>query len=121
MASVALTPDVLDIVHYNQDRIEFYVTYRNGGDDSLFNFTGLTVVAQVKANKADSAAVLEFNTSDESITLLDSGTRLKFYKSTADVIPASPGSYVWDLEVRVGSDVFTLHTGSFVITQDVTR
>ena len=71
----------------------------------------------VKSRLADEVPVFEKNLSN-GITYIDNNT-FRVRVEPDDTIELEPGIYVYDIEVSVGKDVYTVLRGTMLIVSDV--
>lgn len=84
------------------------------------NLTNYTVAMQVRAAANASTAILSL-TNDSGITLGGTAGTINVNIPANTMGAASPGQYVYDLELNSGSAVTRLIQGTFQIQAEVTR
>lgn len=85
------------------------------------NLTGYTARMQVRSDYDASTAVLTLTTENGGITLGGSAGTIVITASATDTAALSASTYVYDLELVLGSTVTRLIQGSFVVNAEVTR
>ena len=98
----------------------FKAVFYSGDTEYDFTFTGYTGASLSVRTKPDyPSAVLEFDTSDGSITLDPSGV---FYLIKTDKeMNVRAGDYVYDMYLRVDGEKREFMRGKFKLTTDVTK
>jgi len=85
------------------------------------NLTGYTARMQVRADYDASTALLDLTTENGGITLGGALGTIVLTATATATAALSSGSYVYDLELVLGSTVTRLVQGSFVVNAEVTR
>jgi hypothetical protein len=94
------------------------LTWAIGG--TAVNLTGYTAAMQVRINPAESSTILSL-TNGSGITLGGTAGTIAVAVSANTMGSATPGNYVYDLELNSGGQVTRLLQGSFAIQAEVTR
>jgi hypothetical protein len=97
-------------------RIDLAVIYEdNGANVDLSVYTSIDM--HVKSDPQDTSTVLEFSTSNGSISV--NANVITLQKSAEDMnVPAK--SYVYDIQASSGATITTISEGNFIVSQDVT-
>jgi hypothetical protein len=98
----------------NYGPIYFFFTYANG---SPINLNGCTAASQVKNSK--NSVFLEWNTSDNSITVSGNAVILNTKQGDSMRLPAN--TYFYDLQLTSGTRIKTYVQGQFTVYPDVTE
>lgn len=96
------------------------VTWKNSAGDPI-NLTGYTARMQVRADYDSTIAVLTLTTENGGITLGGSAGTIVITATATATTALSASTYVYDLELVLGSTVTRLIQGSFVVNAEVTR
>lgn len=96
------------------------VTWKNSVGDPI-NLTGYTARMQVRADYDSTTAVLTLTTENGGITLGGSAGTIVITATATATTALSASTYVYDLELVLGSTVTRLIQGSFVVNAEVTR
>jgi phosphotransferase system HPr-like phosphotransfer protein len=115
IVNIEISPfDYLNFKCRRQDAFEKNLEVLND-DGTPFDFTGYTALMQVR-KKSGSEVVIEFDSEDGSITLLEGEILIE-----KDSIDVTSGSYVYDLQLTSDGKRRTIITGNFVVTADLTE
>ena len=88
-------------------------------DIAAESIRSLYITVKKKATDTDSDAVIQKGL-DDGVTLVE-GTTYRFRIAPEDTEDVHAGKYVYDIQIRVEDDVYTLFSGAFNIAQDVTE
>jgi hypothetical protein len=113
-----ISPATYNITAYQGATYDLALTYAIGG--TAVNLTGYTAAMQVRENANSSATILSV-TSGSGITLGGTAGTIGVSVSASTMGSATPGFYVYDLELNSGSQVTRLIQGKFAIQAEVTR
>jgi hypothetical protein len=113
-----INPATYNITAYQGATYDLNLTWAIGG--TAVNLTGYTAAMQVRINPADSATILSL-TNGSGITLGGTAGTIAVAVSANTMGSATPGNYVYDLELNSGGQVTRLLQGSFAIQAEVTR
>ena len=113
-----ISPATYNITAYQGATYDLNLTWAIGG--TPVNLTGYTAAMQVRENASSSAAILSF-ASGTGITLGGTAGTIAVTASASTMASASPGYYVYDLELSSGGQVTRLLQGVFSIEPEVTR
>ena len=113
-----ISPANYNITAYQGATYDLALTYAIGG--TAVNLTGYTAAMQVRENPSSSATILSV-TSGSGITLGGTAGTIDVSVSSSTMGSATPGFYVYDLELNSGSQVTRLIQGKFTIQAEVTR
>jgi hypothetical protein len=94
------------------------MTWAIGG--TAVNLTDYTAAMQVKENASSTASVLSL-TNGSGITLGGTAGTIAISVSATTMGSATPGNYVYDLELNSGGQVTRLIQGGFAIQAEVTK
>lgn len=108
-------PSTYNFAYYRGDTAQFVARPKNSNDGSAFNLTGYSALFTI-ANQRGSAgtqyeaeAVVNTSTNIVTCTISTSVGRL-----------LEPGTFLYDVQIDNGTQVFTLLTGSITVTDDIT-
>jgi hypothetical protein len=104
----------LDLEFIQNDTVDFTLqVYKNG---VLFDMTGMILNMTVKDITVDANVIKAYASdgSDPTITISTSSFRV------LDDGFVSPGSYVYDVQVTNGSEVFTIIRGNLIVLKEIT-
>lgn len=90
-------------------------------DGTPLNLTGATILLQFKKFVTDSAAALALTNIGDSPGIIVTDAEGGVFEVPARVITLKPSRYYWDIQVSVNNQPVTYATGSWQITQDVSR
>jgi hypothetical protein len=93
----------------------------NDSDGQPINLTNYTARMQVRRDYESTTIILDFTTQNGAITLGGSLGTINIVASAEAMSAVSSGSYVYDLELVVGSVVTRLIQGTFAVNVEVTR
>jgi hypothetical protein len=113
-----INPANYNITAYQGATYSLDMTWKIGG--TAVNLTGYTAAMQVKENAGSTASVLSL-TNGSGITLGGTAGTIGLLVSANTMGSATPGNYVYDLELNSGSQVTRLIQGSFAIQAEVTK
>jgi hypothetical protein len=113
-----INPATYNITAYQGATYDLNLTWAIGG--TAVNLTGYTAAMQVRINPADSSTILSL-TNGSGITLGGTAGTIAVAVSANTMGSATPGNYVYDLELNSGGQVTRLLQGSFAIQAEVTR
>jgi hypothetical protein len=113
-----INPATYNITAYQGATYDLNLTWAIGG--TAVNLTGYTAAIQVRINPAESSTILSL-TNGSGITLGGTAGTIAVAVSANTMGSATPGNYVYDLELNSGGQVTRLLQGSFAIQAEVTR
>lgn len=113
-----INPAKHDIVAYQGATYNLTLTWTV--DDVPVDLTNYTAAMQVRKDTSSTGTILDLST-DGGITLGGTAGTISINVSAATMGAASPGHYLYDLELDSGSEVTRLVYGSFRIDAEVTR
>ena len=113
-----ISPATYNITAYQGATYNLNMTWSIGG--TAVNLTNYTAAMQVRENAQATATVLSF-TNGSGITLGGTAGTIEVNATAATMGSATPGNYVYDLELNSGSEVTRLIQGTFSIQAEVTR
>jgi len=113
-----INPGIYNIKAYQGATYDLNLTWAIGG--TAVNLTGYTAAMQVRDNPSATATVLSM-TSGSGITLGGTAGTIAVAVSASTMGSATPGNYVYDLELNSGGQVTRLIQGSFAIEAEVTK
>lgn len=116
MTSLALTPATLDLTVVQGD--SFTESFTFGQSGSALNLSTYTALAQVRAEKSASSALLA--TFAVGTGSASSGV-WALSLTAAQTAALDPGRYWWELQWTVGSTVRTIIGGSFTVVDQVAK
>lgn len=108
-------PSTYNFTYYRGDTCQFVARPKNSNDNSSFDLNGYDGLFTI-ANQRGSLA-----TQYEADALVNSTTDIV----TCTISPSvgrslAPGSYVYDVQIDNGIQIYTLLTGSITVVDDVT-
>jgi hypothetical protein len=113
-----INPATYNITAYQGASYDLNMTWAIGG--TAVNLTGYTAAMQVKENASSTASVLSL-TNGSGITLGGTAGTIGISVSATTMGSATPGNYVYDLELNSGGQVTRLIQGGFAIQAEVTK
>ena len=113
-----ISPAIYNITSYQGATYDLSLTWSIGG--TAVNLTGYTAAMQVRENTRATATILSL-TNGSGITLGGTAGTILLNVSANTMGSATPGNYVYDLELNSGSVVTRLIQGQFVISAEVTK
>jgi hypothetical protein len=113
-----INPATYNITSYQGATYSLNMTWAIGG--TAVNLTGYTAAMQVKENASSTASVLSL-TNGSGITLGGTAGTIAIAVSASTMGSATPGNYVYDLELNSGGQVTRLIQGGFAIQAEVTK
>ena len=113
-----INPATYNITAYQGATYDLNMTWAIGG--TAVNLTGYTAAMQVKENASSTASVLSL-TNGSGITLGGTAGTIAISVSANTMGSATPGNYVYDLELNSGVQVTRLIQGGFAIQAEVTK
>jgi hypothetical protein len=113
-----INPAKYNITAYQGATYDLNLTWAIGG--TAVNLTGYTAAMQVRTNPSDASPVLSM-TSGTGITLGGTAGTIAVNVSASTMGSATPGNYVYDLELNSGGQVTRLIQGAFAIQPEVTK
>lgn len=113
-----IKPATYDIVSYQGATYDLNLTYKI--DEAPVDLTGYTAAMQVRPNASATATILSLS-NGSGITLGGTAGTIALLVSSETMGAATPGTYVYDLELNSGSQVTRLIQGNFTIQAEVTR
>jgi len=113
-----INPATYNITAYQGATYDLNMTWAIGG--TAVNLTGYTAAMQVKENASSTASVLSL-TNGSGITLGGTAGTIAISVSATTMGFATPGNYVYDLELNSGGQVTRLIQGGFAIQAEVTK
>ncbi len=111
-------PGKYNITAYQGATYDLNLTWTIGG--TAVNLTNYTAAMQVRTAANASTAILSL-TNGSGITLGGTAGTIDVTISSTTMGAATPGQYVYDLELNSGSAVTRLIQGTFQIQAEVTR
>jgi hypothetical protein len=109
-----------DIVAEQGATFDRVITWRNSAG-ALINLTSYTARMQVRSDYQSSTVVLNLTTENGGITLGGALGTIALTASATAMAAIASGTYVYDLEMVLGSVVTRLVQGSFAVNVEVTR
>ena len=113
-----ISPATYNITAYQGATYDLNLTFSIGG--TAVNLTGYTAALQVRENSRSTATILSLATGS-GITLGGTAGTIDVTASASTMGSATPGNYVYDLELNSGSQVTRLIQGTFAIQAEITR
>lgn len=113
-----IKPATYNIISYQGATYDLNLTYKV--DDSAVDLTGYTAAMQVRQTPSATSTILNLS-SGSGITLGGTAGTIGILVAAETMGSATPGSYVYDLELDSGSQVTRLLQGSFTIQSEVTK
>ena len=113
-----IKPATYNIAAYQGATYNLNLTWSIGG--TAVNLTNYTAAMQVRQNPNSTATVLNL-ASGSGITLGGTAGTILVNVPANTMGSATPGSYVYDLELNSGGQVTRLIQGSFAIQAEVTK
>jgi hypothetical protein len=113
-----INPATYNITAYQGATYDLNMTWAIGG--TAVNLTGYAAAMQVKENASSTASVLSL-TNGSGITLGGTAGTIAISVSATTMGSATPGNYVYDLELNSGGQVTRLIQGGFAIQAEVTK
>ena len=113
-----INPAIYNITSYQGATYSLNMTWAIGG--TAVNLTNYTAAMQVRENPSATATVLSL-TNGTGITLGGTAGTIGINVSASTMGSATPGNYVYDLELNSGGEVTRLLQGSFAIQAEVTK
>lgn len=111
-------PATYNISYYRGDSYNFILNPKNS-DGSAFNLNNYSGDFQVKATRNPDADIIIAGNVDIDTPIVGSLT-CSIDPVVGEVVPA--GTYVYDVQiVNTSGTVYTLVTGNFVVTNDISR
>jgi hypothetical protein len=113
-----INPANYNIKAYQGATYNLNMTWAIGG--TAVDLTNYSAAMQVKENASSTASVLSL-TDDSGITLGGTAGTIAITVAASTMGSATPGNYVYDLELDSGSEVTRLLQGGFSISAEVTK
>jgi hypothetical protein len=113
-----INPGIYNIKAYQGATYGLNLTWAIGG--TAVNLTGYTAAMQVRENTSATATILSL-TNGSGITLGGTAGTIAIAVPATTMGFATPGNYVYDLELNSGGQVTRLIQGSFAIDAEVTK
>jgi hypothetical protein len=113
-----INPATYNITSYQGATYDLNLTWAIGG--SAINLTTYTAAMQVRENASSTATILSL-TNGSGITLGGTAGTIAITVPASTRGSATPGNYVYDLELSSGGQVTRLIQGGFAIQAEVTR
>lgn len=113
-----INPATYNITAYQGATYDLNMTWAIGG--TPVNLTGYTAAMQVRINPSETDTILSL-TSGSGITLGGTAGTIAVNVSANTMGSATPGSFVYDLELNSGGQVTRLLQGAFTIQAEVTK
>ena len=111
-------PGSYNFNYYRGDTFQFVIRPKiaNGGVFDLLNYTAIFTIANARG-----AGATQYSNAEGMTAVVNATTDIV----TCTITPAggnqlSAGSYVYDVEITNGTQVYTLLTGSITVTDDIT-
>lgn len=123
MATQDITVDATyDITVKRGDSFNLTITVTDTDTGNAIDVSGYTFKCQVRASKNSSKKLLEFLTSDNTLSVGGASNNVITLTQTAATMAGLPdGTHYWDLEVTSGSTTETWYSGNFAVEKDVSR
>jgi hypothetical protein len=113
-----INPAIYNIKAYQGATYDLNMTWAIGG--TAVNLTGYSAAMQVRENPSATATILSL-TNGSGITLGGTAGTIAVAVSANTMGSATPGNYVYDLELNSGGQVTRLLQGGFSISAEVTK
>jgi hypothetical protein len=113
-----INPAIYNIKAYQGATFDLNLTWAIGG--TAVDLTNYTAAMQVRENPRSSATVLSL-ASGSGITLGGTAGTIAINVTASTMGSATPGNYVYDLELNSGGQVTRLIQGGFAISAEVTK
>ena len=113
-----INPGTYNVTAYQGATFKLNMTWSIGG--TAVDLTNYTAAMQVRETPSATATVLNL-TSGSGITLGGTAGTIAVNVSAATMGSATPGNYIYDLELDSGQEVTRLLQGKFAIEAGVTR
>jgi hypothetical protein len=113
-----INPGIYNIKAYQGATYGLNLTWAIG--ETAVNLTGYTAAMQVRENTSATATILSL-TNGSGITLGGTAGTIAIAVPATTMGSATPGNYVYDLELNSGGQVTRLIQGSFAIDAEVTK
>jgi hypothetical protein len=113
-----INPAIYNIKAYQGATFNLNLTWAIGG--TAVNLTNYTAAMQVRENPNSANSVLSL-ASGSGITLGGTAGTIAINVSASTMGSATPGNYVYDLELDSGGQVTRLIQGAFAISAEVTK
>lgn len=113
-----IKPGRYNITAYQGATYDLDLTWKTNG--SAVNLTNYTAAMQVRAAANASSAIISL-ANGSGITLGGTAGTININISATAMGSATPGQYVYDLELNSGGTVYRLIQGTFSIQAEVTR
>jgi hypothetical protein len=113
-----INPAIYNITAYQGATYSLNMTWAIGG--TAVNLTNYTAAMQVRENAQATATILSL-TNGSGITLGGTAGTIGIGVSASTMGSATPGNYVYDLELNSGGEVTRLIQGAFAIQAEVTK
>jgi len=113
-----INPGTYNINAYQGATYDLNLTWSIGG--TAVNLTGYTAAMQVRESASSTAIVLNL-ASGSGITLGGTAGTIGIAVNATTMGSATPGNYVYDLELNSGGSITRLLQGSFNIEAEVTK
>ena len=113
-----IRPATHNITAYQGATYDLNLTWSIGG--TVVDLTNYTAAMQVRVDPSASDTILSL-TNDSGITLGGTAGTIAVNVPASTMGSATPGNYLYDLELNSGSEVTRLIQGTFAIQAEVTR
>ena len=108
-------PSTYNFSYYRGDTCQFVARPKNSNDNSAFSLTGYDALFTI-ANQRGFAGVQY-----EAVAVVNTATNIVTCTITPSVGRSlEPGTYVYDVQIENGIQVYTLLTGNITVSDDVT-
>jgi hypothetical protein len=95
--------------------------WKTGDPATPADLTSYTARAQARATYTSSTAIFDLTTANGGITLGGTAGTITLALSSTATAALTPGNYVWDLELTLGSTVRRLIAGKLTVSPEVTQ
>ncbi len=112
-------PSTYNFSYYRGDTAQFVARPKNANDGSSFSLTDFSAVFTIATARGSGAT--QYSDSEGITAVVDEATDVV----TCTITPVggrelSPGSYVYDVQIDNGIQIYTLLTGTVTVTDDIT-
>ena len=112
-------PSTYNFSYYRGDTAQFVARPKNANDGSSFDLTDYNAVFTIAT--ARGATATQYSDAEGITAVVDPTTDIV----TCTITPAGgrdliPGSYVYDVQIDNGIQIYTLLTGTITVTDDIT-
>lgn len=108
-------PSTYNFTYYRGDTSQFIARPKNSNDNSAFNLSGYSGLFTIANQRGPSASQYEAN------AVVNTSSNIVTCTITPSVgRTLAPGTYVYDVQIDNGIQVYTLLTGSITVVDDIT-